>query len=311
MSIGSVNNARLAVAVALAAFAIGTNSSTAEVPGPRTGDERAIQRRLDEADMLARARAERSVQDGLRIENNAADAASDDGEDIRTKAIDAEVLRRLSEAERDAELDELSARLKSRAPRSAAQSLQPAPPPIQVAPQPMPPAAQVAESRRATVILAMTPGYTGIRRNNPTADPILCIGFTCWISRGASEDARSLPRSRALGAVNTLGDRAGACNTQTSCVFRNVDLGGSTAVIQPIDLRVLRHDRRAPMTVGLDRTCTVSGGEITCPGASEGPDYRVWLIDEQMAQSASPRTLSSFAARNASNSVRQLATRRY
>ncbi len=261
----------------------------------------------DEADMLARARAE--------LVDRGADVAPNPAEQIRDQAIDAEVARRVEEAERRAELDAISARLGHRAgvgalpgdtsvPQDNSRYLPPhgseqvpsrvhgtygiggatagAPAPAQ------------SGSMRATILLVMTPGDRGIRRYNPSADPILCIGDTCWISRGLTQDAKATRRAKAFGPVNTLGERAGACNDTTRCVFRNVDLGEAGALIQPVDLRFMRHDRREARSVEIDHSCRVDARNLVCSAPQSGSDYALWVIPEQIAAQAGSDVLAKF-----------------
>jgi hypothetical protein len=93
----------------------------------------------------------------------------------------------------------------------------------------------------------MAPGNYGIRRNGPKiADPILCAPDGCYVSEGPDRPARFLPGHRALGFGNTWGARAGACQGRLGCVFRGIELGDLPAYLQPVDMHILRHDRRRP-----------------------------------------------------------------
>lgn len=308
--------------------------------------EAARQHRSDETDMLARARAERQQHFASNPVPAGASRSDEDaaGDAIRDGAVDAEISRRIEEAQREAELDEISARLRARAarPRSEARVQPPPATPDKKAssqeptagsapaaavveapgapatsasappPAPLPAVAAAAEAgRRTTIVLDMTPGHTGIRRHNPTADPILCIADTCWISRGTDQDARPVRRSKALGPMNTLGARAGDCNDRTICVFRNVDLGAATASIQPVDLRILRHDRRAERTVSVDAGCRIEGDSVSCPAPQSGPDYSLWLVPEPVARLAGGLRLQNFASRLATLRTSRLAVRKF
>ena len=291
----------------------------------------ADRRQADELDMLARARAELPRGDTISAtpgstapgstapgtnqsdaSNGDADLPDDPAEAIRAQAIEAEVQRRLLEAEREAELDEVSARIRrSAAARAPAADMPTADIPEATAgsatagvgvgtgaaeQQGEPPGradAALPSDGRATLLLVMRPGRSGIRALNPTADPIVCSNDVCWVSRGADRDARMVSRRKALGALNTLGERAGACNGSTGCVFRNIELGGSSAVVQPVDLRVIRHDRRAPVEVRIDRTCTIVDGRLACRMQAAAGDYRIWAVPEPTAQAAGARALMS------------------
>jgi colicin import membrane protein len=259
----------------------------------------------DEIDMLARARAEQEAMQARPADTGspAADsqsppAATEESEEARRQALDDEVRRRLQEAERQAELDQISERIRG-AERSRAgwngespPTRQDTPPdaPADVTATPAAPPRHVTTrdagqpATRATLLLVMEPGRRGIRRFGATADPILCTGDICYISRGADRDAQPMPRRRALGMLNTLGRRAGACNDSLECVFRNVDLGGATVEVQPIDLRILRHDRRRPLLVHADGSCGLLEGRLVCSEPAGARTWRVWTVPESIAR---------------------------
>lgn len=146
---------------------------------------------------------------------------------------------------------------------------------------------------RVTVLIVMAPGSRGIRRWNKTADPMLCVEGTCYIADGPGKAARSLSRSKAFGPSVALGDRAGACNNTLSCVFRNVELPGTTAWMQPIDLRIVRHDRREARRVAADPTCNIERGYLACQRTIEAADYRAWIVPEELARAAGPSALQT------------------
>ncbi len=62
------------------------------------------------------------------------------------------------------------------------------------------------------------------RWGGETAGPVICAGSTCWISTGIASDAKAMPRGRALGPGNTLGQRAAASNQHLACAFRDLDV---------------------------------------------------------------------------------------
>jgi len=136
------------------------------------------------------------------------------------------------------------------------------------------------------VLLVMNPGQRGIRRFNETADPILCVGTRCYISEGPDEPARALTRRRAFGPVIALGTRAGRCRNSLTCVFRAVDLERATVVVQPIDLRILRHDRRESRAAAADPTCRVEGQRLTCSRPIVASNYKLWMVPESVAERA-------------------------
>lgn len=144
---------------------------------------------------------------------------------------------------------------------------------------------------RVTVLLVMKPGNRGIRRFQKTADPILCLGRQCAISRGPNDKARMMRRGKAFGTINTLGKRAGACKNKLICVFRDVRFEDGEAEIQPIDLRIMRHDRREKRMAKADRTCGVFRGRLTCGRPIEAETYTVWIIPEDVAVEAGVRVL--------------------
>ena len=251
----------------------------------------AEQRRREEIEMLARARAE-ARRGAEPATAGSAGEPLDPGEAIRRQAIEAEVERRVRAAERDVELEELA---EAQRRRAAARGALPSPAPADIAGAgPLPPVAGGPElANRATVLLEIRPGSRGIRRLERTADPVLCTAHVCWISRGLERDAHVMPRYRALGTLNTFSGRAGACNDRVACVFRNIDLGATATTLQPIDLRLMEHDYRMPREVAIDASCRLDGGLLVCANAQAGPDYRLWVVPEAVAQAAGGRVLWS------------------
>ena len=148
-----------------------------------------------------------------------------------------------------------------------------------------------SHSPRVTVLLTMLPGNRGIRRHNKTGDPILCGEPGCYISAGPDAAAEVLPMRRAFGASRTLGERAGACSNSLGCVFRNVDVVAYPAILQPIDMRLLRHDRRQPQVLHETSACSLRQGRLACTPI-QGPDYTMWVVPEEIAEAAGPAALS-------------------
>ena len=70
------------------------------------------------------------------------------------------------------------------------------------------------------------------------------------------------------------------------CVFRNVPVSPSQAWLQPVDLGWIRHDRREPVAIAADPTCRIAKQGLTCDRAIKGPDYRLWLVPEDVAREA-------------------------
>jgi colicin import membrane protein len=150
---------------------------------------------------------------------------------------------------------------------------------------------------RVTVLLVMEPGTNGIRRyGRKTADPVICSGPTCWISTGSDRDANAVPRGRALGPGNTLGKRAAACNQHLACAFRDLDVKAMAAAVQPIDLRIMRHDRREPLKLEADPTCRIAAGALTCGKTYASRTWRAWVVPEQLADEAGTAALEAALA---------------
>jgi colicin import membrane protein len=99
-------------------------------------------------------------------------------------------------------------------------------------------------------------------------------------------------RGKALGPGNTLGRRAAACNQHLACVFRDVDLKALSASVQPIDLRVMRHDRREPLSLEADPSCRISAsGALTCDKVFAARSWRAWVVSEALAKQAGAAAL--------------------
>ena len=150
---------------------------------------------------------------------------------------------------------------------------------------------------RATVLLVMTSGTNGIRRfGKKTADPVLCAGPTCWISGGSDVTAKAVSRGFALGPGNTLGRRAAACNQHLACAFRDVDVAALASPVQPIDLRIMRHDRREPLKLEADATCRVASGTLACGKTFATRTWRAWVVPEHVAREAGVAALDAAMA---------------
>jgi len=158
---------------------------------------------------------------------------------------------------------------------------------------PLPPAQPLeAADDRVTILLVMEAGTRGIRRHDKTADPVLCFADRCYISKGPARDAARKSRWKTLGTFNTLGRRAGACNDSLACVFRNIDLGAGSRRLQPIDLRLIRHDRREARDVSADGSCSLEFGEIVCANPIATESYRLWIVPEALARKAGAGALA-------------------
>lgn len=264
----------------------------------KEAQDKATQREQESRRLTERLRAARQAREEERARKQA--------EAVEAEVRHAEQTRRTGLAMRK-RADHLAMRLEAnrRARLAAARQQQPVPAPA-IAPnatsliatgsthEPAP-AARAAESAasstRATILIVMTPGNRGIRRWNKNADPMLCVEENCYISRGEEKPADRISRNKGFGPGIALGKRAGACSNQLACVFRDVDLGGSRAWMQPVDLRILRHDRRESRMVAADQTCAIVRGRLNCRQTVESDDYRAWIVPEAVAREAGPAAL--------------------
>ena len=286
----------------------------------------ARQRQADEADMLARARAEaaeeqariaqaRGEEQGRRAaEAQREEEARDLAERLR-QARDADAERAILDAEAKADarraepLDEAPGAQPGFAPADEVAPdeqwpvrdlpLPSADPQDFVSTEPPRPAREPlggSAETRMTVLLMLEPGSRGIRRWNKTADPMLCVGATCYVSTGAASPATALTRAKAFGPGVALGGRAGACRNALGCVFRGIPLEGRVTAIQPIDLRLLRHDRREIREAVLDETCRLVRGALSCRAPVRAETYRAWIVPERLAERAGAEALAAAVA---------------
>jgi colicin import membrane protein len=128
-------------------------------------------------------------------------------------------------------------------------------------------------------------------------NPVLCTAEGCYVSNGPEQPASFLYGRGATRFGNAIGRRAGACNHAYTCVFRDVDLGRLPAELQPVDIRIIRHDRREPEWVEALSRCRVTVGDrLACTGAIEGDGYTMWVISEAEAEHLPPHALDSALA---------------
>ena len=177
-----------------------------------------------------------------------------------------------------ARVEETAARLPPTAPPASNQPAK-APPP--------------ANEKRVTVLLVLEPGTYGIRRRGPrTADPLLCTPPDgCYVSAGADRPATFLHGRKALGFGNTMGNRAGACRNSLGCVFRDVELAEMPGYLQPVDLHILKHDRRRPQAILGDSSCRSEAGRLSCTRGIYAEDYVMWIVPESLADAVGPAVL--------------------
>ncbi len=149
---------------------------------------------------------------------------------------------------------------------------------------------------RVAVILQMEPRHRR-GRGYESMDPVLCTAEGCYVSNGPIQPASFLYGRGAMRFGNAISRRAGACNHAYTCIFRNVDLGALPADVQPVDIRVIRHDRREPERVEALSKCRVTTGDrLTCTDAIEGDGYTMWVISEADAERLPPHAFDSVLA---------------
>jgi hypothetical protein len=67
-------------------------------------------------------------------------------------------------------------------------------------------------------------------------------------------------------------------------VFRDVDLGAASTLVQPIDLKLVRHDRREQREVAIDQTCKLIEGRLSCSRPVRTATYTLWIVPEHVAR---------------------------
>ena len=156
-----------------------------------------------------------------------------------------------------------------------------------------PPQSIIENDRRVTILLIMDVGNKGIRRWSKTADPMLCIRDKCYLSQGRSKPARELLRGKAFGPSVAFGIRGLSCRSHPACIFREVNLHGRTASLQPVDLKILHHDRRETRLIEADRSCTMVAGRLSCDKLFGAGSWRAWVVPEAVAEWAGPQKLQA------------------
>ncbi len=144
---------------------------------------------------------------------------------------------------------------------------------------------------RVTILLHLEPGNRGIRRHNKAADPVLCTYQGCYVSAGADEPAEFFHGHRALGLGRTFGERAGACRNSLGCVFRDIELASISDYLGPVDMRVIRHDRREPQRGVTVSDCRLESGRLGCRRGIHAASYVMWVVPEELAAKAGPEAL--------------------
>ena len=145
----------------------------------------------------------------------------------------------------------------------------------------------------ATILMVMTPSDSRARDAERATDPILCVTAGCFVSNGAQAPATYHSFNESLSLGGRLGRGAGECNRSSVCVFRNVELGVTTAMVQPINLRFVRHDRREQSQVTIDESCRVIDNRLSCSRPVRTSSYTLWVVPENIARSVGPEMLTA------------------
>jgi len=161
-------------------------------------------------------------------------------------------------------------------------------------PAPAPTPARDESAPRETVLVVLTkkPDAGALPA---TADPIICSEDICFVSAGSGSEAQVIARADALSTRNTITDGAGACKGKAQCAFRGVTLKPGAA-FQIVDLGLLHHERHESIEAKVDATCAVTDGDLGCDNPLTAPDYRVWLMPEDVAKSAGPEKIDAALA---------------
>ena len=136
-----------------------------------------------------------------------------------------------------------------------------------------------------TVLLVLTSRTAAAPQGKVQSNPIVCAGETCYLSAGNSSPSKAMPRAEAMAAKNAALGLTTACEGKTSCVFRDVTLPPSTS-LQVVDAGFARAEPFAAVDVKPDKTCAITEGDLDCEEPVTAKDYRLWLVPEQLAQSA-------------------------
>jgi colicin import membrane protein len=147
-----------------------------------------------------------------------------------------------------------------------------------------PAATPMSYPQRVTVLIVMQPRRHGFAGKRMTANPVLCVGDSCYVSNGPTSPATVMRRAQALGPGNTLGRNAGVCRNQTTCVFRGVTLSTPQTTMQPVDMGFLRHDRREIRSIEPDRSCDAGADGLSCSTPIISSGYRAWVVPETIAE---------------------------
>ena len=260
------------------------------------------------AKLLAERQANTAAENAARLAQEAADIEARLARD-REVANLSERLRRVRQSRPDGAMG-LGAPMPETTPSAAApevpeltadQDTAAYPATADQRPSPLP-MASVRNATSVTVLLVMEPGTNGIRRGSKTADPVICLDSWCYVSNGPGVPAKLMTRGQALGPINTLSLRAGACRQSLTCVYRGLDIaayfkaGAKPALLQPVDLRYLHHDRRAPQPLSVSNACDAKYNQLSCTKTIKGKGWTAWIVPEDVAVAAGPATLQAALA---------------
>jgi hypothetical protein len=151
--------------------------------------------------------------------------------------------------------------------------------------------------KTVSILIVMDVGKSGLRSWSKTADPMLCIHESCYLSRGPQKSAEKLTRRTAFGPSVALGKRGQACRSKPACIFRTIDLETVEAKLQPVDLRFLRHDRREAKAIRADTTCGIFEGQLSCRAPIHGKGWTAWIVPESVAARAGASGLEAAMAK--------------
>ncbi len=147
------------------------------------------------------------------------------------------------------------------------------------------PAAVAPASGRATFLVVLS--HTSERPGSlpRTFDPILCMDAQCYVSSGPATQAKPIAKPQALSTKNTITAGAGACAGKNQCAFRGIDISAKSRV-EIVDLGLVRHERREALDATIDESCRVEDSDLVCDHPLTAPDYRIWIVPEDVAGTA-------------------------
>ena len=151
----------------------------------------------------------------------------------------------------------------------------------------------VEAAGRATILMVMAPASRRSRDAETGADPILCVDNGCYVSNGAQAPSTYHSFNQSLSLAGRIGRGAGECNHSTMCVFRNVEMIAGSAIVQPVNLRFVRHDRREQREVTIDTSCRVVENRLSCARPVRTSSYTLWVVPENVARDIGPEMLAS------------------